>query len=132
MPVSHRFLLLSSYLASTNRKEWDSQLFAPTRGKKRKKLPQGISTEQDLQEGLPPSTSFSLERLLGIYTSIIIRGHSATSAQFGAAEYFQSRLDDWKSSAKEAMTVVETSFGNKALFSSVVTIIITIIIIVLY
>lgn len=103
--------MIAAFLASNNRKESDDHLFGSHKRGKRKKKQKGHD-ENELETASYTHQTFSLDRLLGIFTTISLN-QSTTS--IGMERRFHHTSSDYEAKRVEDMGCN----GDASIFSSV-------------
>lgn len=117
LSMSMRYLLIAAFLASNNRKETDANTFGNIKKSKRRKLRAGQEEEDETNSG----KTFTLERLLSIYSQITCIGgiHLAGGEKAAQALGRSSIMSEPRGAIKE----ITEYYGDANIFSAVTTLV---------
>jgi hypothetical protein len=110
LPISHKFLLVSIFLASFNKKESDDFTFGTHQRGKRRKMMKG--SDKNVKEQNRLSRYFKLDRLMSIFTTISCHGNKNMEIRAGVKS---ERLP------REKSIEIDKNYGDSFFFSTIQT-----------
>ena len=117
LSMSMKYLLLAAFLASNNRKETDANTFGNLRKQKRRKVRAGQDEDDDTNIG----KTFTLERLMSIYSQITcIGGIQLAGGERAAQALGRSSI---MSEPRGAIKEITEYYGDANIFSTVTTLV---------
>jgi hypothetical protein len=117
LSMSMKYLLLASFYASNNRKETDANTFGNLRKQKRRKVRAGQDEDDDTNIG----KTFTLERLMSIYSQITcIGGIQLAGGERAAQALGRSSI---MSEPRGAIKEITEYYGDANIFSTVTTLV---------